>query len=600
METKSLRLAPSARCAAACALAAVLALALALALAAIPRASAYANNNISLPDDSEMTAVEATDVEYTATAVSLRGGTSCVACFTFSPSEDGYYTVEVTDGDYSYGAILDPDTYVGLADADSGFEAYLDASETYYLYFELSAAGDAVTVCVSASDGSSAYDDDDDESYDTIDVDSAIDLGDYLNEYQLRLGGDDSDYDEQWFSYTASSTGVRTFVLECSTSGEYFEVYVALYDADGRELDYSDAYGDEYDSTDTARVSASLVAGQTYYLYVRGWVDMDTGADVDVSTIEGGLVRLYGENRYETMAAIVSATFDSSEVAVVASGKSYADALAASYLAGVLDCPIITTSPTALSAEAVDQIEALGVEEVIIVGGESAVSADVADELADILGDSKAVDRVYGANRYETASAIVEEAADVYGGGDTAILAWGGNYADALCASPIAYAAGYPILLTKTDELPATTLAALEDGGYGTVVIVGGTSAVSQAVEDEVAALGIDVVRLAGSNRYATAVEIADYAIDEGILSGESLCVATGTNYPDALVGGVLAARADGVILLAASGDLSSKNNGNIDDYLSTCEQKIDSIYLFGGYSVVDEDLEYDLYWWLW
>lgn len=48
------------------------------------------------------------------------------------------------------------------------------------------------------------------------------------------------------------------------------------------------------------------------------------------------------------------------------------------------------------------------------------------------------------------------------------------------------------------------------------VTVVGGTAAVSQAVEDLVAANGATVTRLAGPTRYDTARAVADHARTDG------------------------------------------------------------------------------------
>ncbi len=81
----------------------------------------------------------------------------------------------------------------------------------------------------------------------------------------------------------------------------------------------------------------------------------------------------------------------------------------------------------------------------------------------------------------------------------------------------------------------------------GTVYILGGTSAVSSGVDTQLSAMGFTPSRLAGANRFATAVAIA------GALGNPSTVLeATGFNFPDGLSAGAAAAAAGGAVLLTA------------------------------------------------
>lgn len=143
------------------------------------------------------------------------------------------------------------------------------------------------------------------------------------------------------------------------------------------------------------------------------------------------------------------------------------------------------------------------------------------------------VDRVAGATRYGTAAAVATEAYE--GGADCVLIATGEGFADALAASGLAGSEGCPILLVQQNSIPEETSAAIDDLGATTATIVGGTAAVSQAVEDSLSDdLGLTVDRVAGTNRYETAGEVAD-AI--GSTSG-TVIVASGEVAADALAAG--------------------------------------------------------------
>ena len=90
-------------------------------------------------------------------------------------------------------------------------------------------------------------------------------------------------------------------------------------------------------------------------------------------------------------------------------------------------------------------------------------------------------------------------------------IATGLNFPDALAASsPAALGLG-PILLVQQNAIPQPTLDELNRLQPADVFIMGGTSAISQAVEDAIEALSFspDVTRIAGNNRYETAAELS-------------------------------------------------------------------------------------------
>jgi putative cell wall-binding protein len=115
-------------------------------------------------------------------------------------------------------------------------------------------------------------------------------------------------------------------------------------------------------------------------------------------------------------------------------------------------------------------------------------------------------------------------------------LASGEHFADALGGASAAAGLGVPLLLTTDDSLPAATSAALAMLDPDAVHVLGGTASVSDGIVAELRALGFDVDRLAGDDRYATSAAIARSAF---ATAGE-VVVATGADFPDGLVAGAL------------------------------------------------------------
>ena len=89
-------------------------------------------------------------------------------------------------------------------------------------------------------------------------------------------------------------------------------------------------------------------------------------------------------------------------------------------------------------------------------------------------------------------------------------MASGEVFADALVAGPFAARGSHPVMLTPPGELHAEVEENLRLLGIEHVVLMGGTAAVSDAVEQSIENLGLEVTRLAGATRYDTAVKAAE------------------------------------------------------------------------------------------
>lgn len=172
-------------------------------------------------------------------------------------------------------------------------------------------------------------------------------------------------------------------------------------------------------------------------------------------------------------------------------------------------------------------------------------------------GAGPQVRRFAGADRVGT-SVIVSQGSFAPGQADAVVLARSDAFADALASGPLAAALGGPLLLTPTGELDSRVRAeiarALPAGGR--VNIVGGVGAVSDAVKDSLTSAGFSVNRIAGEERYATAVAVADAVVAAMGHPALSALLATGVNFPDGLVAGAAAAHESGVVLLTSGGEM--------------------------------------------
>ena len=108
-------------------------------------------------------------------------------------------------------------------------------------------------------------------------------------------------------------------------------------------------------------------------------------------------------------------------------------------------------------------------------------------------------------------------------------MASGEVFADALVAGPFAARGGHPVLLTPPGELHAEVADYLATNSIEHVVLMGGTAALSEAVETSITDLGLTVTRLAGATRYDTAVKAAELVTDRYSDAASQTCFTTGT-----------------------------------------------------------------------
>ncbi|MBN2840597.1 MAG: cell wall-binding repeat-containing protein, partial [Coriobacteriia bacterium] len=265
----------------------------------------------------------------------------------------------------------------------------------------------------------------------------------------------------------------------------------------------------------------------------------------------------------------------------IATGRNWPDALGGSSLAGALDGPILLVDTNAVPAEVTAEITRLDADKAIILGGTAAVGPNVESALKAQLGSSD-VTRIDGANRYETADKIAAEVIELAGASydGTAFVATGAKFPDALGAAPLAAANAWPLYLANpTTGLSAATKAAMD--GVDTVLVLGGTAVVSPDVETYLDDTYGDanVTRLAGADRYETAVKVATWGVDHAGLGWNRVAIATGINFPDALAGGVLQGRVGSVMLLTRPDALNTYTSAA----LSAHKADITTVTFFGG-----------------
>ncbi|HHT49905.1 MAG TPA: hypothetical protein GXZ78_00295, partial [Eubacteriaceae bacterium] len=290
------------------------------------------------------------------------------------------------------------------------------------------------------------------------------------------------------------------------------------------------------------------------------------------------IVRIAGDNRYRTAVEASKNAYKTADTVVLASGEDFADALPGSLLAAKKDAPVLLTLKNRIHSYTIDEIQRLGASNVIILGGEGAVSEDIENEL---IGKGLNVERISGNNRIRTALAVAEEAVEAPV--KKVFLVNGYDFPDALSVAALAAKEGAPIFLTQSDRLQSVVKEALSDFNVEEVTIVGGPGVINNNVETEIRDLGYTVNRIEGSNRYRTSLEVSQYGFD----NPETVIIAYGYDFPDALVGGYLGAKYNAPVLLTSPTGIPSY----IVDYIKE-SNSVSKIIILGGPSVVSQEVE--------
>jgi putative cell wall-binding protein/uncharacterized protein YkwD len=212
--------------------------------------------------------------------------------------------------------------------------------------------------------------------------------------------------------------------------------------------------------------SSAVISSAT----VKAIADL-TGAEVH---------RVFGADRYAT-AALVSEEYFAPDPSVVyvATGANFPDALAGGAAAGLAHGPILLVRSNHVPDATAAELRRLSPGHVVVLGSSAVISSATVKAIAGLTGAE--VHRVYGADRYATAVNLsrsnfaANAPSKVY-------VATGANFPDGLAGSPVAGSLPGPLLLVPTSSLPSAVAAELRRLAPETVVVLGGTGAISNSV----------------------------------------------------------------------------------------------------------------------
>lgn len=292
--------------------------------------------------------------------------------------------------------------------------------------------------------------------------------------------------------------------------------------------------------------------------------------------------RISGVDRYETAVAASRAGFNGPICFVyVASGEDFADALAgASRAAFANTSPLLLVRKDHVPAAVRREIARLDPVHIMVLGGNGAISPATRAQLDAIPGRGDVV-LIDGPDRYATAVAMagVETRKPMF-------LASGQTFPDALSAASMVGASYGTLLLTPQHALPSVVRHAVVEKRPSSITVLGGPGAVSDSVVRDLRSLsGRTVSRIAGADRYETAVAVSR-AYDSFT---ERVYIVSGATFPDALGVAPLARLSRSAVLLVEPNRIPPSVKKELERLSPT------HIVIVGGTGAVSASVEREL-----
>ncbi|AAO35373.1 cell wall-binding repeat-containing protein [Clostridium tetani] len=300
---------------------------------------------------------------------------------------------------------------------------------------------------------------------------------------------------------------------------------------------------------------------------------------------EDKIQRIKGKDRFDTSVNVGKKYREENgeeklKNVIVSSAFGFADSLSGSILSKKLDAPIILIGNNANNSKQAieyikDNVDKGG--NVYILGGTAVINSTLENTIKNSGYSTK---RLSGKDRYGTCNAIVNE----FGVKENTpvVIVNGLNFADALSVSAPASIKGYPVLLSANKALPEYAKNVIKTSKPSEVYIIGGEGVLNKNVENEIKKIqsSTKITRLNGKDRYETSLKV-----NEHFANRETVIMASGTNYPDALSGSALAGKLNASLLLVNDGSLN-KQIKFID------KEKTDGVILLGGEGVLSKKVQ--------
>ncbi|GAM12014.1 SpoIID/LytB domain-containing protein [Mesobacillus selenatarsenatis] len=307
--------------------------------------------------------------------------------------------------------------------------------------------------------------------------------------------------------------------------------------------------GSGYTLADSGTTTGKRTTGTLHVEYIMKDSSGNYVRDLPGNLPDNYSTTLGGPSRYHTSVDISEKGWPSTASAVVLGrGDIHVDAITGTVLAKKLNSPLLLTKSDEVPSVVLERIKELQPSTVYLLGGESAIDSSSENQLKTM---GYNVERINGASRYHTALKIADQ---IGAFSEVFITSGDENSPDALSIASYAASKQIPIILTAQDKLLQSTLDTLKKHQVNKVTIIGGESAVSTGIVDQLKSSGIgDVSRIEGPSRYHTSIEIAKRLS----FDTNTLYFAQGQTFIDALPGAVLASKSNAPVILTEKDSLS-------------------------------------------
>lgn len=327
-----------------------------------------------------------------------------------------------------------------------------------------------------------------------------------------------------------------------------------------------------------------------------------------VASADMNVTRIAGSNRYETAMKVQQKYFTkaSGNLAILSSGSDFRTALYGSYMANALKVPYYVIPNTGMSRVMFNELKSKQVNRTYIMGDYNTLNRSIDNSLKSIgIKVSRFYDK-YEDGCFNTIFSYIDtpifetfHRGEPRGDTSNAIIINDKKYPDLLSS--------IPFVSTLTRE-QATYLGSYQyfDSTSDFKLIIGGYSTVPSYVKTFPGdSMGLNIHswddenfddenifytgRIAGQDRYKTAIEIAKAYKPVLKRSIDTVVLVDGTNYPDALASGTVATMNNGAILLTEPGKLNEDTKAFIQ------ENNIQNVIIVGGEKSVSKNVENEL-----
>ena len=284
--------------------------------------------------------------------------------------------------------------------------------------------------------------------------------------------------------------------------------------------------------------------------------------------------RIAGNDRIDTSISASNKGWSSADTVILDELSDYPDAIAATPLAVKLDAPILLTKGTALDSRVISEMQRLKAKKVILLGGTGCLTSAIETKLKEL---KLPYERIGGYDRYETSTLIALQLQS-----DSVIVAYGDDFPDALASASFAGIRQIPIvLINKT--LPQSVANYFKTQKPSNVIVVGGEAVVPTGL---LSSKGIVIEkRLGGIDLYDTSAIIYDYS--KTSYTSPDIFIASGEDFPDAMVGTVVASKSKAPLLITRTNTIPTPIYSILT---SRINQSCGVVYILGGTSVVSAD----------